>query len=141
MSNAFSKLLRATAREIASKSSESIDWFNDSVEDIQKKKQRSDPNKIFNKYSYPQIGGMYLFLYDAKTKDKLPFFDMYPLVLPIEMYLDGFLGLNLHYLPPLARINLLKALIDIDEGYKYKNNQKLAISYEILRRYGCRYRF
>lgn len=140
MSNAFSKLIRATARELAAKSSESVDWFKDSVEDLQKKQQRSDPNKIFKKFSFPQIGGMYLYLYDPKTKDKLPFYDMYPLVMPIEMYTDGFLGLNLHYLPPLARISLLKALIDIDEGYKYKNNQKLSVSYELLRRYANQFK-
>jgi hypothetical protein len=135
MPNTFSNLLRATAKELASKALTAIDWFKDSISDIQKNKQRTDPNKIFKKFSSPQIGGMYLFVYDPKTKDKLPFYDMYPLVLPIEMYIDGFLGINLHYLPPMARVRLLNALIDIDGNYKYNNNQRLSLSYELLSRY------
>jgi len=137
MSNRFSKLLRATAKEIASQASTSSDWFKDSIEDMQKKR---DVNKIFKKFSSPQIGGLYLFMYDPKTKDKLPFYDMYPLVIPVEMYIDGFLGLNLHYLPPLARVQLLGALVDIDGRYKYNNNQRLSVSYELLSRYSVNLR-
>lgn len=131
MANKFSDLLRSSARELAASSSESADWFKDSVDKMQKR----DPNKIFKKYSSPKIGEMFLFMYDAKTKEKLPYFDMYPLVFPIEMYSDGFLGLNLHYLPPLARIQLMKSLIDINEIDKYSEMKKLNLSYELLSRY------
>ena len=47
------------------------------------------------------VGKMYMFFYDAKYKDTLPFFDIFPLVFPIEFYSEGFLGINLHYLPPV----------------------------------------
>ena len=40
------------------------------------------------------IGKMYCYWYDPKTKDKLPRWDRFPLVIPIERYGDGFLGLN-----------------------------------------------
>ena len=43
------------------------------------------------------IGRMYFYFYDPKTKDTLPYYDKFPLVIPIERYPDGFLGLNLHY--------------------------------------------
>ncbi len=134
MSNRFSKMLRATAREIAAQSASAVDWFKDSVSDIQKQLNR-DPNKIFKKFSMPQVGSMYLFFYEAKHKDTLPFYDMHPLVFPIEMYKDGFLGINIHYLPPLARINLLRALDDIKNNNKYNESTKLLISYEFLSRY------
>lgn len=139
-SEKFTNLIRATAREIASKAKEAIDWFRDSVSNIQKKQQRSDPNKIFKTVSSPQIGSMYLFVYDPKYKLILPFYDMHPLVIPIEMYVDGFLGLNLHYLPPLARIQLLKALDDTKNNDKYNETTKLSISYGLLKTYSNQFK-
>ena len=35
-----------------------------------------------------------MFFYDPKLKKKLPYYDTFPLVLPLENYSDGFLGLN-----------------------------------------------
>ena len=45
-------------------------------------------------------GNLYFYIYDAKYKDVLPIWDRLPLTIPIQMYSDGFLGLNLHYLDP-----------------------------------------
>ena len=56
------------------------------------------------------IGHMYFFFYDPKTKDKLPYYDRFPLVIPIQKYNDGFLGVNLHYIHPKHRIILLDKL-------------------------------
>jgi hypothetical protein len=58
------------------------------------------------------IGKMYSFVYDPKTKEQLPYYDIYPLVFPIEYYNDGFLGINLHYLPPVLRARLMDALYE-----------------------------
>lgn len=139
-SNRFIDLIKGTAAQIAARAKEAIDWFKDTVSDVQKKQQRADPNNIFKVVSSPQIGSMYLFTYDAKYKATLPFFDMHPLVFPIEMYSDGFLGLNLHYLPPLARVRLLKALDDTKNNNKYNETTKLNISYGLLRAYSNQFR-
>lgn len=80
------------------------------------------------------IGGMYFFYYDPKTKDTLPYYDRFPLVIPIERYSDGFLGLNLHYLHPKQRIFLLDALSDYTNNSKYDKTTKLKLSYDILKR-------
>jgi hypothetical protein len=138
--NKFDSLMKRTARELASSQKDSIDWFKDTVSEVQKKQQRTDPNKIFKKVSSPQIGSMFLFFYDAKYKTTLPFFDMHPLVIPIEMYIDGFLGVNLHYLPPLARVQLLKALDDTKNNDKYNETTKLLVSYELLKRYSTQFK-
>jgi hypothetical protein len=58
-------------------------------------------NKLSNNIT---LGKMYLFQYDPKHKDKLPYWDLFPLVFPINRYNDGFLGLNLHYLKPELRL-------------------------------------
>lgn len=80
------------------------------------------------------IGRMYFFFYDPKTKDTLPYYDRFPLVLPIEQYQDGFLGLNLHYLHPKQRIILLDKLSEYANNSKYDSTTKLRLSYDVLRR-------
>jgi hypothetical protein len=78
------------------------------------------------------IGKMYFYIYDAKHKDKLPYFDMFPLVIPIEPYSDGFLGLNLHYISPNSRISLLSKLDEIVTNKNYNAQTRLKISYAFL---------
>ena len=36
------------------------------------------------------IGKMYFYYYDPKTKDSMPYYDRFPLVIPIDQYSDGF---------------------------------------------------
>jgi hypothetical protein len=79
------------------------------------------------------VGGMFFFYYDPKTKDSLPYYDRFPLVLPIERYSDGFLGLNLHYIHPKQRIILLDKLSDFRTNSKYDETTKLRLSYDLLR--------
>ena len=43
-------------------------------------------------------GKLNMFFYNPKLKKELPYYDTFPLVLPIERYSDGFLGINFHYL-------------------------------------------
>ena len=78
------------------------------------------------------IGRMYFYFYDPKTKDTLPYYDRFPLVIPIERYPDGFLGLNLHYIHPKQRIILLDKLSSILTDHNYDENTRLRISYAYL---------
>jgi hypothetical protein len=79
------------------------------------------------------IGKMYFYFYDAKTKDKLPYFDRFPLVIPIEQYRDGFLGLNLHYIHPKQRLILLDKLSTYATNDKFDRTTKLRLSYQLLK--------
>ena len=78
------------------------------------------------------IGKMYFFFYDPKLKDSLPYYDRFPLVIPIERYSDGFLGLNLHYIHPKQRIILLDKLSEVASNDEYNEKTKLQISYGYL---------
>jgi len=78
------------------------------------------------------IGRMYFYFYDPKHKDTLPYYDRFPLVIPIERYPDGFLGLNLHYIHPKQRIILLDKLSDVATNNRFDDKTKLRISYEYL---------
>jgi hypothetical protein len=54
------------------------------------------------------------------------------LVLPIEQYSDGFLGLNLHYIHPKQRILLLDKLSQYASNDRYDKTTKLRLSYAAL---------
>ena len=58
----------------------------------------------------PSIGRLNMFFYDPKYKKTLPYYDTFPLVLPLERIPGGFAGINFHYLRPGARFTLLEQL-------------------------------
>jgi hypothetical protein len=78
------------------------------------------------------IGKMYFYFYDPKTKDTLPYYDRFPLVIPIESYKDGFLGLNLHYIHPKQRLILLDKLSETATNSNFDSKTKLRVSYSYL---------
>ena len=78
------------------------------------------------------IGKMYFYFYDPKTKDTLPYYDRFPLVIPIESYRDGFLGLNLHYIHPKQRLILLDKLSETATNDKFDSKTKLRVNYSYL---------
>lgn len=119
--NIFKEIMNA-GKNLQAKVKEAIEWYRGKVKEI----------KVFKQKSFPEIGKMYLFTYDAKTKDKLPIWDSHPLVFPVQYYKDGFLGINLHYLPPKQRASLLDSLNTIASDNKYNDKTKLNISYRVL---------
>ena len=81
----------------------------------------------------PFYGKLNMFMYDPKFKKKLPYYDTFPLVLPLEMYSDGFLGINLHYLPIPLRIKLLDNLVDYSNNVEFDYTTKLIVDYQKLK--------
>lgn len=80
----------------------------------------------------PLFGKLYMYKYWPKHIDKLPYHDRFPAVFPFERADGGFLGINLHYLPPDMRAGLMDMLYttaasEIDE------KSKINISYELLK--------
>lgn len=118
---------------MSNKAKESANWLNGVVEDYFK--EQKNP---FTQRLNPKIGNLYLFMYDAKWKKQLPYWDVFPLVFPIEYYSNGFLGLNMHYLPPAARAALIKRLKSLLlNNDKYNTTTKLdQLSYLTLKEYG-----
>lgn len=77
-------------------------------------------------------GDMYLFMYDPKLKATLPFYDMFPLVLPFDILKNGFLGLNLHYLPPILREKLFNQLLRYTNDNSITESTRFRLSWELL---------
>lgn len=85
------------------------EWLKSQVKSLRPNRQAmmKDMHHIRTK---TMIGRMYFFFYDPKTKEQMSYYDKFPLVLPVQRYPDGFLGLNLHYIAPKYRIILLDKL-------------------------------
>ena len=58
------------------------------------------------------IGQLFLYVYDPKHAETLPYFDTFPLIFMFEFRPDGWLGINVHYLPPIWRLRLLAKLME-----------------------------
>lgn len=128
---------------------DSRNWFRDQSKAVTTaspaRMLRSQASRLTDK---PLIGRMYLFNYDPKNKQKLPYYDRFPLVFPISstrtsgLAVSGgsFLGINLHYLPPPLRARLMDALYDTATTKNIDENTRLRISYNILQQ-ASRYRF
>jgi hypothetical protein len=78
------------------------------------------------------IGGMYYFVYDPKGKANLPYYDRFPLVLPLKRQSDGFIGLNLHYLPLKYRVLFLRKLLNFAIYNENDEIKRIRITYQIL---------
>jgi hypothetical protein len=80
----------------------------------------------------PLLGQMYMFTYNAKWKDELPYWDKFPLVFPFKKVDGGFLGLNMHYLPLPYRAKLMDALYTVTNNQLYNETTKLRLTYDVL---------
>lgn len=107
------------------------DWLRSKVKELKPSPQRlmNDRERLRDSSI---IGKMYFYFYDPKTKDKMKYYDRFPLVIPIENYKDGFLGLNLHYIHPRQRIILLDKLSATASNKSFDERTKLKISYAYL---------
>ena len=107
---AISKFIQAVKDEARGRP-RSTAWYKEKIREFGKPSALNliRDGKRNNK---PFYGKLNMFFYDPKFKKTLPYYDVFPLVLPLETYSDGFLGINLHYLPIPLRIKLLDKLVD-----------------------------
>ena len=116
---------------IPSRSAKARTWIQNKVKSLSSSRDSlmKDQGRLTNNVS---IGKLYFFFYNPKLKDSLPYYDRFPLVLPIERYQDGFLGLNLHYIHPKQRIILLDKLSETASNKKFDATTKLRLNYKYL---------
>lgn len=114
---------------------ESRDWFREKALSVSKvdvtRKMKSHAN-LQSKLTPADLGRMYHFFYDPKHKEKLPYYDRFPLIFPINFDPKGFLGINLHYLPHMYRARLMDALYDIEMNDTLRDTKKLKVNYDLL---------
>lgn len=113
----------------------SFRWYQDAVRKLANNidnyggAARSDLGEFTNKL---EPGNMYMYVYDPKFKDTLPYYDQFPLCLPFDDMTGGFVGLNLHYLPPLLRAKLLGELLNYTDK-ELTEKSKIEVSWSTLK--------
>jgi hypothetical protein len=97
----------------------------------EQEKPREEP--VIPNITYPRIGWMFNYQYQPKYADTLPYYDLFPITLILEVRGKSFLGLNFHYLSPMDRasfFDLLYRYKTMDEGLQALT---INISYSILK--------
>ena len=79
------------------------------------------------------IGRMFCFFYDPRWKQKLPYYDTFPLVFLLSVTDTHLTGLNIHYLPPALRAQLMDALWTTANNDRMDEQTKLRVSYGVLK--------
>tara|TARA_B100001113_G_scaffold142547_1_gene116678 strand:+ start:923 stop:1510 length:588 start_codon:yes stop_codon:yes gene_type:complete len=136
MANLFQKLeFEAFRAGITPRTKESIAWFRRKAGAMSsltgKKVMNMEPIELQNRQV---IGSMFMFFYDPKTKDKLPYYDTFPLSVIVSRAPGGFYGLNLHYLAPTLRAKFLDGLLDITNNKAFDETTKFQARYNILQK-------
>ena len=93
----------------------SIKWYRQKVQDLLPRpmvrpmiREGLQEGKVTKR---PNFGMMNLFYYRPKTAEKLPYYDIFPLVIPLGRRLNnGFVGINFHYLSVPQRWLLLERI-------------------------------
>src|SRR5210317_1672608 len=91
-------------------------WYRNAVSLIADRASQSKLMREGRINGRPSAGRMNFFVYDPKYKKTLPFYDTFPLVLPLEPIKGGFMGLNFHYLPYPLRFRLLERVQKFADG-------------------------
>jgi len=134
MSNLFQKLeLEAFRAGINPRTQESREWFRRRIQRLTRvNRDALMREQEINRRASHSYGSMFMYFYDPKHKKKLPYYDRFPLTIPVEPAEGGFRGINLHYLPPILRAKFLDALLNVTNNKKYDESTKFRLTYELL---------
>jgi len=134
MSNIFNRLeLQAFSAGITPRTKESREWFRKKASTLKvNRRELMKEEPLKTNADRGGVGSMQMFFYDPKTKETLPYYDTFPLVVVVGPAEGGFYGLNLHYLPPLLRAKMLDALMEVSSSKK-SDDAKFVITYKRLK--------
>ena len=99
-----------TIRQAAGDRDLSINWYKKKVADLSNRISAARLMRDGTLKRAPSFNKLHFFRYDPKLKATLPYYDTFPLVMPIQSAAGGFLGINFHYLPIPLRMKLLETL-------------------------------
>jgi hypothetical protein len=116
---------------IQARTKESMAWFRSRVSNLRVSRVgllAQGPQR--KRHSY---GRMYNFQYDPKMKATLPYYDRFPLCIPIQRAKGGFHGINLHYLHPVIRAQFLDSLMDFANDQTFSVGAKMKLTYNMMK--------
>lgn len=118
---------------IQARTDEARVWFRQKVKELGKvNRQQLLQDEALIRKQRTMAGQMYMYFYDPKHRETLPYYDMFPLTIMVQKAPGGFYGLNLHYLKPTTRAHFLDQLADTMSNDKYDDSTKFRIRYNLL---------
>ena len=108
----------------------SATWYRSQVNRIASGKTAGQLFREGKLQARPSVGRLNLFGYNPKLRAKLPYYDIFPLVLPLEPIKGGFMGMNFHYLPPLLRFRLLERMQARASDRRFDSNTRFEVAYD-----------
>jgi hypothetical protein len=133
--NVFDTIITKGVRagQVPARTDDAREWYRNAAKQIKRVNEntlmKTDTDRLTNKIL---PGNMYIFQYDAKHKDTLPFWDRVPLIFPFRKVKGGFYGINLHYLPLNLRAKLMDGLYDYTTNSRYDETTRINLSYRLL---------
>lgn len=112
----------------------SLAWFQEmtrklgdrvSINSLLQNSQRRSANLV--------PGKMYMYSYQAKHADTLPYYDQFPLMIPFARDAETVTGLNFHYLNYKIRFFLLRNLLEFANDKKLTEKSKLIMSWDLIK--------
>jgi len=118
---------------IQARTDDARDWFRVKVKQLGKiNRQQLLKDEALIRKSRTMMGHMYMYFYDPKHRETLPYYDAFPLTVMVERAPGGFYGLNLHYLKPTTRALFLDKLTDTLTNEKYDESTRFRARYNLL---------
>lgn len=120
------------AGHVPARTRDAQEWYRNAARNVDVTPNRLMKGNTAKFTRNVEPGSMLLFNYDPKTKNKLPYYDTFPLIFVVGPAEGGFYGLNMHYLPLMQRAILMNALYETASDTRYDAGTRLKINYSIL---------
>jgi len=140
----FEQILKRGAVEAPDREISARAWYRNAARRTTANPDTLIRSEISRLQRKPELGKLYIFKYDPKYRETLPYYDRFPLVIPFDtsrksgnVIGDNFTGINLHYLPLRLRARLFDALYMTATN---EEDNRFNINYQILKN-AYKYRF
>lgn len=127
-----------TAAGLREMTKQSRNWYMKAAKNINKEYD-IDRNKnvmvdfLQSKSAKKFTGKLYLYQYNPKHKKTLPYYDRFPMTMIVDIYKDGWTGINFHYLPIGIRFKLFDQLLTLSSNTAYDETTRIKITYAMLK--------
>jgi len=134
MPKQFNDILDKASKELIANERRrtSLEWFRTKVNSLGRPVRPADllleKQRLQERFEY---GKMFHYKYNPKHAAKLPYYDLFPLCIPVRPARGGFIGINLHYLYPKQRALLLEKFREI-EAKDTTGELRFKLTYQLL---------
>ena len=121
---------------IKPRTKESAEWFEEKMSDLIRPIDRRKLQRealALRGYVTPHVGRMYMFFYRPKGINTLPYYDIFPVTILMDVKKEYFQGLNLHYLPLDLRQEFFTRLLERSNKRVYDKQTFFRIDYDYLK--------